>query len=55
MQDLNELVEKMAGIRQSILSETRELSDSKMVYEMKKSFLDKNGRIGQMIDRKSVV
>lgn len=49
MQDLNELIEKMSGIRQSILSETSDLSDSKMVYEMKKTFLDKNGRIGQMM------
>ncbi len=49
MADLNELIEKMMVIRQNLVAESKDLSDSKMVYEMKKAFLDKNGKIGQMM------
>jgi len=49
MQDLNELREKIAAVRQAIQTESENLADSRTVYEMKKSFLDKSGRIGQLM------
>lgn len=49
MANLDELRGKIAAVRDAIQNESAGLSDSKMVYEMKKSFLDKSGRIGQLM------
>jgi phenylalanyl-tRNA synthetase alpha chain len=47
MQELNE---KIAEIKQEIMSGVEKLESSKAVYEFKKSFLDsKNGKIGQLM------
>ena len=50
MQELNELNEKLAVIKQEILDGVGQLENSKVVYEFKKSFLDsKKGKIGQLM------
>ena len=49
MANLEELRGKIAAIREEIRKETANLQDSKAVYELKKSFLDKSGRIGQLM------
>lgn len=49
MANLDELMERIAAVRQAVQSETADLADSKAVYEMKKQFLDKSGRIGQLM------
>lgn len=49
MQDLNELKKKIADIRQSIEEGSRELASSSAVYDFRKSFTDKNGRIGELM------
>ena len=49
MQDLNELKEKISQVRSAIQEEAADLKDSRMAYELKKSFLDKSGRIGQLM------
>ncbi len=50
MQELNELNEKLASIRQEIEDGAAALNSSKAVYEFKKTFLDsKNGKIGQLM------
>lgn len=49
MTNLEELRDRILAVRQAIQTESESLSDSKMVYEMKKQFLDKSGRIGQLM------
>jgi phenylalanyl-tRNA synthetase alpha chain len=49
MANLEELRGRIAAVREEILKETADLTDSKAVYELKKSFLDKSGRIGQLM------
>ena len=49
MANLDELRGRIAAVREEILKETASLVDSKAVYELKKSFLDKSGRIGQLM------
>lgn len=49
MQDLNELKKKIADIRQSIEEGSKELASSSAVYDFRKSFTDKNGRIGELM------
>ena len=49
MTNLEELRERISAVRQAIRTESENLTDSKMVYEMKKQFLDKSGRIGQLM------
>ena len=49
MTNLEELRGRIAAVREEIRTETAELKDSKAVYEIKKAFLDKTGRIGQLM------
>ncbi|MBR1900817.1 MAG: phenylalanine--tRNA ligase subunit alpha [Lachnospiraceae bacterium] len=49
MANLEELRGRIAAVQEEILKETANLTDSKAVYELKKSFLDKSGRIGQLM------
>ena len=49
MANLEELRGRIAAVQEEILKETADLTDSKAVYELKKSFLDKSGRIGQLM------
>ena len=49
MANLEELQKKIASVRKAIQSESSGLSDSKTVYELRKSFLDKAGRVGQLM------
>ena len=49
MTNLEELRGRIAAVREEIRRETSDLQDSKAVYELKKSFLDKTGRIGQLM------
>ena len=49
MANLEELRGRIAAVQEEILKETADLTDSKSVYELKKSFLDKSGRIGQLM------
>ncbi len=49
MTNLFELQKKIAAVREQIMTESRDLTDSKKVYEMRKAFLDKTGKVGQMM------
>ncbi len=50
MAELNELSEKIAEIRQEVLSELQKLHDARSVYEYRKSVLDgKTGKIGSLM------
>ena len=49
MINLFELQKKIAAVREQIETESRDLTDSKMVYEMRKVFLDKTGKVGQLM------
>ncbi|MCR5256174.1 MAG: phenylalanine--tRNA ligase subunit alpha [Acetatifactor sp.] len=50
MQDLKELSERIAAIKEEISEKTKTLADSKSVYELKKTFLDsKQGQIGALM------
>jgi len=49
MQDLKELREQIEAIRQNIREGSKDLTSSRMVYEFRKSFTDKNGKIGQLM------
>ena len=49
MANLEELLKRISAVRESIITESSELSDAKMVYELRKSFLDKAGRVGQLM------
>ncbi len=49
MANLEELRKKIASVRQAIQSESSGLTDTKTVYELRKSFLDKTGRVGQLM------
>ena len=50
MQELNELNEKIAAIKQEILSSAESLADSRSAYEFRKNFLDsKTGKISQLM------
>ena len=49
MTNLEELRGRIAAVREEIRKETANLQDSKAVYEIKKAFLDKTGRIGQLM------
>lgn len=47
---MNEMNDRLAGIRQEILDGIGQLSSSKAVYEFKKQFMDsKTGKIGQLM------
>ena len=49
MANLEELMGRVQSVRDAIRKETGNLTDSKMVYDMRKQFLDKSGRIGQLM------
>ena len=49
MTNLFELQKKIAAVREQIETESKDLTDSKMVYEMRKVFLDKTGKVGQLM------
>ncbi len=49
MANLDELREKISSVRDAIQKESANLTDSRMVYEARKSYLDKSGRIGQLM------
>ena len=49
MANLDELRGRINAVRDAIRSESAGMTDSKMVYEMRKNFLDKSGRIGQLM------
>ena len=49
MTNLEELRGRIAAVREELRTETAELKDTKAVYEIKKAFLDKTGRIGQLM------
>jgi phenylalanyl-tRNA synthetase alpha chain len=50
MAEFNELTEKLAGIREEVLSRLSEIRDSKSVYEYKKSVMDgKAGLVGSLM------
>ena len=49
MANLFELQKKIAAVREQIETESKDLTDSKMVYEMRKVFLDKTGKVGQLM------
>ena len=49
MTNLFELQKKIAAVREQIMTESRDLTDSKKVYEMRKAFLDKTGKVGQLM------
>jgi phenylalanyl-tRNA synthetase alpha chain len=50
MQELNELKEKIAAIKQEILTSSEDLTSSRSVYEFKKDFLDsKQGKLSQLM------
>ena len=50
MADLNELSEKLAGIKAEIKNELDRLESSKSVFEYKKTILDsKNGKVGSLM------
>ena len=49
MADLNQLVGKIAEVREAIKNSAAGLEDRKAVYEVRKSFLEKTGKIGQLM------
>ena len=49
MTKLEELQQKVASVREAIMSESSGLSDTKKVYELRKTYLDKAGRVGQLM------
>ena len=49
MADLNQLLGKIAEVRDAIKSSADGLQDRRAVYETRKSFLEKSGRIGQLM------
>ncbi len=49
MTNLEELRSKINAVRDEIQAQSEGLTDSKMVYEMRKTFLDKTGRVGQLM------
>ena len=51
MTNLFELQKKIAAVREQIVTESKDLTDSKKVYEMRKAFLDKSGKSVMMAER----
>lgn len=49
MADLSELREKIEQVRQSIMDSTEGITDRAQAYEIRKNFLEKSGRIGQLM------
>lgn len=49
MADLGELRERLEQVRQSIMDSTQGVTDRKEAYEIRKNFLEKSGRIGQLM------
>ena len=49
MADLNQLLGKIAEVRDAIKNSADGLQDRRAVYETRKSFLEKSGRIGQLM------
>ena len=49
MQDFNGLGEKLTQIRQEIENGAAGLENSRAAYEFRKSFLDKKGKVGQLM------
>ncbi len=48
--DLNELSEKLSGIRQEILDDLKGIENSKAVYEFRKTIMDgKSGKVGSLM------
>ncbi len=49
MLNLEELRSMIEDVRDEIQTQTKELTDTKTVYEMRKTFLDKTGTVGQLM------
>ena len=49
MTNLEELQKRVAVVKEAIKAEAGGLTDSKKVYELRKTFLDKNGKVGQLM------
>ena len=49
MQEFNGLGEKLAQIRKEIENGAQGLENSKAAYEFRKSFLDKKGKVGELM------
>ena len=49
MVNLEELLKRVASVRETIISESSDLADSRMVYELRREFLDKTGKVGQLM------
>ncbi len=49
MADINQLLGKIAEVREAIKDSAAGLEDRRAIYEARKSFLEKSGRIGQLM------
>lgn len=49
MADLNQLLGKIAEVREAIRESAEGLQDRKAIYDARKSFLEKSGKIGQLM------
>ncbi len=49
MADLRELMGRISEVKKAITENSENLKDRKAVYEMRKSYLEKNGSIGQLM------
>ena len=49
MTNLEELQSRIASVRKAIQTESSQMTDTKKIYELRKAFLDKSGRVGQLM------